>query len=429
MLKYVQELAAGLRSAGVMVGTSDIIDSINALRVLKDPQRPQVYAVLKSALVKQPRHFETFDFLFAQVFFQNISVSPGKVENLEERLNQAQWSSDPDTAYQRLAQELVEEYLQHRDNLWTANQAMLDLIAGRIAAEAGMVGMPGMSGGSLTGQGEKFYTILCRQVAGYQYRHRGRKDLMLAETASIRNISFYQSTAEQKRQMRRMIRQLAKRIANRSAGIKRRGGKHQISFRRLWRKSLSSGGIPVELCYERPRRKKSRLLVLLDVSRSMRTIVSYFLELLFALAEEFSNVRAFLFAYALIEVTQFIERDDLSNSIEKMVRTEMKEISGPTDYGYALRQFSRDCLEEVTKKTTVIILGDGRNNHFPAGEENLLEISRRCANLYWLNPEPTWMWGTGDSDMPLFEPYCSQVLECRNLEQLEMFIQRLVLRE
>ncbi|NPV93070.1 MAG: VWA domain-containing protein [Firmicutes bacterium] len=431
MLEQVQELAGGLRTVGVMVGTSDLIDALNALRALKTPERPLVYAVLKSALVKEPRHFEAFDLLFSQVFFQNGAVGDPGAGDLEERLEQARWSPDPGAAYQRLAQELVEEYLQHRDNNWTANQEMLDLITSRIATQAGLVAMPGMSSGSLTGQGQggQFYAILRRQVAGYQYRRRGRRDLLLPDSASMRQLAFSQATAEQKRQLRRLIRQLAKRIANRSAGMLRRGGKNRISFRRLWRKSLSSGGIPVELCYERPRKKRSRLFVLLDVSNSMRATVSFFLELLFALSEEFSRIRAFLFVNSLTEVTQYIDRDDLSKTVEKIVNPGRMGVSGPTDYGESLAQFTAEYLEEITRKTTVIILGDGRNNQFPTGEENLLEISRRCANLYWLNPEPPWMWGFGDSYMPVYQPYCHQVFECRNLEQLERFIQHLVLKE
>ena len=169
--------------------------------------------------------------------------------------------------------------------------------------------------------------------------------------------------------------------------------------------------------------------MLLDVSNSMRTTVSFFLELLFALSEEFSRIRAFLFVNSLTEVTQHIDRDDLSSTVENIVNPGRMGVSGPTDYGESLGQFTSEYLEEITRKTTVIILGDGRNNQFPAGEENLLEISRRCANLYWLNPEPHWQWGFGDSYMPIYQPYCHQVFECRNLEQLETFIQHLVLKE
>lgn len=432
MLEQVHELAGGLRSAGVAVGTSDLIDALNALKLLKVPERQLVRTVLRSALIKEHRHFEAFDFLFDQVFYQpGTSGRRRSPEELEQKLREAELSEAPEVAYQRLAQELVEDYLQTRDANWIANVQMIDLITNRIAVQTGLAAMEGLSSGSLSGQGQggQFYAVLRRQVAGYQYRRRNNRDLLLPDSRSLRRLNFNQASPAQQQQIRRLIRRLAKKIANRSAGIMRRGGKDRLSFRRIWRKSLSTGGIPAELCWERPPKKKSRLFVLLDVSNSMRTTVSFFLELLFALHDEFSRLRAFLFVNCLTEITQMIERDNLSATIDALVNHGMMGVSGPTDYGESLAQFCREHLDELTQKTTVIILGDGRNNQYPAGDENLSEIKRRCGHLYWLNPEPPWQWGFGDSYMEIYLPYCDQVFECRNLDQLELFVEKLVLRK
>lgn len=430
MLEQILELAGGLRSSGVKVGTSELIDALNALSLVKTPEREVVFTVLRSTLVKEQRHFEVFDYLFAQVFYQSGTVKPPPTkEELEHRLSQEGWSFDREIALQSLVQDLVEDYLRHREANWIANQQLLDLIVSRIANQASLA-MPGLSSGGLTGtgQGSHFLAIIRRQVAGYQYRRRRNQSLALPDS-SIRQLFFRQASPEQQQQLSQLIRRLAKKIANRKAGIMRPGGRDRLNFRRLWRRSLSTGGIPVELCWQRPPKKKSRLFVLLDVSNSMRATVSFFLELLFALHDEFSRIRVFLFVSALTEITDMIDKDDLNQTIDRIVNQGRMGVSGPTDYGEAFGQFCDNYLEELTSKTTVIILGDGRNNQFPSGEEHLLEIRRRCGNLFWLNPEPPWQWEFGDSYMSVYKPHCDEVFECRNLEQLERFIEVLVLNQ
>ncbi|MDH7478874.1 MAG: VWA domain-containing protein, partial [Syntrophomonadaceae bacterium] len=426
----ILELAGGLRSSGIKVGTSDLIDALNALSLIKTPEREVVFTILRSALVKEQRHFEVFEYLFAQIFYQPGAMKPPPTrEELERWLNQAEWDFGREAAYQSLVQDLVEDYLRQREANWISNQQMLDLIASRIANQASLA-MPGLSSGGLsgTGQGSQFLAIIRRQVAGYQYRRRRNQNLAFPDS-SIRQLFFQQASPEQQQQLSRLIRQLAKKIANRKAGITRPGGKDRLNFRRLWRRSLSTGGIPVELCWQRPPKKKSRLFVLLDVSNSMRSTVSFFLELLFALHDEFSRIRVFLFVSALTEITEMIDKDDLNQTIDRIVNQGRMGVSGPTDYGEAFGHFCEDYLEELTGKTTVIILGDGRNNQFPSGEEHLLEIKRKCENLFWLNPEPPWQWEFGDSYMNIYKLHCDEVFECRNLEQLERFIEILVLNK
>ncbi|MDH7479251.1 MAG: VWA domain-containing protein, partial [Syntrophomonadaceae bacterium] len=380
--------------------------------------------------VKEMRYYEVFDTLFSQIFYQLNSIHQAGLADLEQRLREAEWSPDPEAAFQRIAGELVEEYLQARDFPWATSMQWIDLIANRIIAQAGLAALPGMGGGNLSGMGSggQLWSAVRRQIAAYQYRQKNQRDLFLPDDSPLRQLSFNQASPEQQQQMHRLIRRLARKIANRAAGIKKAGGRDRLNFRRLWRRSLSTGGIPVELSWERPPKRKSRLFVLLDVSRSMRSTVSFFLEFLFALYDEFSNIRAFLFVNSLTEVTQIIDKDDLADTVNRIVEKGGSGLSGLTDYGESLVEFSRYYLEELTGKTTVIILGDARNNYFPAREEALTEIRRKCAGLLWLNPEPTWQWGFGDSYMNVYRPYCDQVFECRNLEQMEHFIEQLVLR-
>jgi uncharacterized protein with von Willebrand factor type A (vWA) domain len=84
------------------------------------------------------------------------------------------------------------------------------------------------------------------------------------------------------------------------------------------------------------------------------------------------------------------------------------------------------CLEAIDKRTTLIVLGDARNNYGDARSDVLKELYDRCRRLLWLNPEPRSMWNTGDSEMRHLSVYCHQVEECSTLTQLQRIVSRLL---
>jgi uncharacterized protein with von Willebrand factor type A (vWA) domain len=89
-----------------------------------------------------------------------------------------------------------------------------------------------------------------------------------------------------------------------------------------------------------------------------------------------------------------------------------------TDLGFSLHQFEKSFLDTVDHRTTVIVLGDGRNNFNDPALDVLSRLSRRSRKLIWMNPEYPAQWGTGDSDMLVYAPLCSELYQVRNLAQL-----------
>ena len=87
----------------------------------------------------------------------------------------------------------------------------------------------------------------------------------------------------------------------------------------------------------------------------------------------------------------------------------------------------REYIDILNKKTTLIIIGDGRNNYFNPEEAILEEMRDKCRRVIWLNPDPEQFWYSGDSEMRLYENYCHELRACRNLNQLLDFIKGLVL--
>ena len=94
----------------------------------------------------------------------------------------------------------------------------------------------------------------------------------------------------------------------------------------------------------------------------------------------------------------------------------------PTDYGKSLEDFREGWLEDVDKRTTVVILGDGRSNNTDPRSDILKEIAERSKRVLWLNPEPPPLWGTGDSEIYRYKPYCNIVKECNTINHLERMV-------
>lgn len=432
MLNRIVELAVGLRASGVHVITSEIVDAAMAICAAETLDRHLFYSLLRSAMVKEQRHFETFDLLFNQIFFVSGPAghcSPSR--DLARRLREIEESPEPDALLQQLARELTLEFMETDQSRWLTRMNAIDVITNRITQQFdGSGALPGQTDGSLTGGGGsvmgKLTSAVRQQVTGYQYQNRMNGQLIMEEENRLKFVSFNRSSPDEAKEIQVLIRKLAKRIATHSSSLKLTGGKERMNFRKLMRKSLSSGGIPLDLCWEHLPKRKTRLVVLMDISRSMQDHISFFLEMLFAIYGEFASMRAFFFVGRVSEITHLIDRDALSESIDQLLGRSTAGYEGLSDYGGALADFNRDYLEEITTRTTVVIFGDARTNRFDPQEENLLEIKRRCGNLFWLNPEERWSWGTGDSAMDKYLPYCHEAMTVRNLAQLEVFVEKLL---
>jgi uncharacterized protein len=135
------------------------------------------------------------------------------------------------------------------------------------------------------------------------------------------------------------------------------------------------------------------------------------------------KVRAFAFSSELGEVSELFKRNSVDDAIALALR---QYGSGSTDYGQALADFHKLCLDDIDRRTTVIILGDARNNYGDARTDALKEIYDRARRVIWLNPEARSLWNTGDSEMRHYSPYCHQVDECGTLAQLERAVSRLL---
>ncbi len=240
-------------------------------------------------------------------------------------------------------------------------------------------------------------------------------------------IDFMHATRDELASLRRAIHPLTRKLAVRLARKRRHGRKGPLDFRSTMRHSLSTGGVPVDPKFRYPRPAKPEIIVIADISGSVASFARFTLHLVHAISSQFSKVRSFVFIDGIDEVTRFFENvDDVAEAVHRInTEADVVWVDGHSDYGHALSVFWERWGEEITPRTSVLLLGDARNNYHASQAWVIQEIRHRARHVYWLNPEPRAYWGTGDSILGEYAVHCDDVFECRNLRQLEHFVTEL----
>jgi hypothetical protein len=240
-------------------------------------------------------------------------------------------------------------------------------------------------------------------------------------------IHFASLTKKEVESMREVIEQLVRKLKdtiNRRFAEKNRG---VLDVKKTLRRAAGYQGIPVELFFRNRPPRKAKIVTLCDVSGSVWSAARFMLNMLYSLQGCFTQVRSFVFVAGLDEVTKIFEDCEINQAIEKVLRDANIEYNAATDYGLTFRQFKKDHMDILNKKTSLIIIGDGRSNYSNPEEQILEEMHERSRRTIWLNPETEYFWYTGDSEMRAFQTYCDEVRPCQNLNQLLDFIKSLVL--
>ncbi len=241
------------------------------------------------------------------------------------------------------------------------------------------------------------------------------------------DVDFMHATQEELASLRRAIQPLTRRLAVRLARKRRHGRKGPLDFRNTVRHSLSYGGVPAEPKFRYPRPAKPEIMVIADISGSVAAFARFTLQLVYAISGQFSRVRSFVFIDGIDEVTPFFDGvDDIAHAVHRVnTEADVVWVDGHSDYGHALETFWTRWGQQVTPRTSVILLGDARNNYHASQAWVIQELGKRARHLYWLNPEPRSYWDTGDSIVSQYGVFCDGVYECRNLRQLERFVEQL----
>ena len=219
-----------------------------------------------------------------------------------------------------------------------------------------------------------------------------------------------------------LIRKMAKKLASRHSHKRRRLKRGQLNMAKTLRKGIPNDGVMFNTFWRQVKKEKPQILAVCDVSGSVAAYSKFLLLFLYSLQDILPKVRSFAFSSHLGEVSTYF--DDYP--VEKAIELVNWKYGGSTDYGNSLMDFSKLALDDINSNTTVIILGDARNNNGDPKLEILQSIFQRARRVIWLNPESRRAWGSGDSEMLRYQSACHFSAECNNLKQLERIVDQLL---
>jgi uncharacterized protein with von Willebrand factor type A (vWA) domain len=225
------------------------------------------------------------------------------------------------------------------------------------------------------------------------------------------------------RELRKLVSRLAARLRTRAALRQKKGDGHTLDAKTTLRSNLQHGGVPFDMHWKK-RHVKPKFALICDVSTSMRPVAEFMLRLMYEMQDQVGKARSFAFNDHLEEVS-----DEFIVSRPEEAIPEVLQRIPPgyyaTDLGAGLENFCHNHFDAVDNRTTVIFLGDGRNNHNDPRLDLFDRIRRRARRVVWFNPEESYLWGTGDSDMSRYAPHCHAVHQVNNLAQLADAVDKL----
>lgn len=444
----VLALERALRAAGVPVAVSEGLDAMRAAAAVELIDRGQFRHALGATLVKTDTHRAAFATLFDLYFPARLGLEPpaGPDEELPSAPDigdflaelVARVQAGDGDAIARMARAAVGAYggVPERDGevSYFAYRVFRDInLAGLLRRLLGEV-RPADSALADRLRRDEFELALRRfreevetEIRRRQVVQRGAEEVARRAVGPLpEDVDFFRVGADEQAAMQRGVRPLARKLATRLAAKRRRAHDGRLDIRRTVRRSLSTGGVPMDPHLRARRASRPELVLLCDVSGSVAAFARFTLLFCHALQGQFSRVRSFAFIDTVDEVSGLFADGDFTNALQRLSEdANLVWLDGHSDYGHAFETFHAKYLDAVTPRTTVLVLGDARNNYRAANTWVLADLRRLAKRLIWLNPEPLAQWGSGDSIALDYAAVVDRMVECRNLRQLSDFIEEL----
>lgn len=220
-----------------------------------------------------------------------------------------------------------------------------------------------------------------------------------------------------------LVGEMARRLRDRYNKPRRKKNRGRLDTRKTVRRNAGWGGVPFITIWKQKRIEKPKIVALCDVSGSVARVAEFLLLFLYSINEAISDIHTYAFSNRMIDVSDILDGHAIDQAMQEVMKTAGY---GSSDYGRAFEDFEDEFMDGITSRTTVIILGDARNNNLDPRSDILRRISERSKRVIWLNPEPRFAWGTGDSEMERYEPYCTFSRPCGSIRQLERVVSDLL---
>ena len=234
---------------------------------------------------------------------------------------------------------------------------------------------------------------------------------------------FLFTDAQERRKLLKETRNLGLILANKFVKYTKSASKGKLLFRKTIRKSLKNGGSLYDIVLKPKIKKKPRLILLCDISGSMALYSLFGLTLLFGVVQRFRSVHAFVFIDGITDITKELKNLKFNN-INKILTNwnNYVHVDGHSDYDKSFKDLLDEKIISNSSFNTLIVIGDARNNYRPINTETIDKLSKKFQNIYWMNPERSQYWNTGDSQFHHYQSISKKYSEVRNFEQLKIFI-------
>lgn len=458
MDERVIEFVRGLRAAGVRVAVSESVDALHAVDALGIEDKDAFRAALRTTLIKEADDRAAFNELFPLYFGSGGPALQNGLEELsadEQELLKAalqglsgrldalmDWLTRGEGPTQEELEELarqagVQWANNPRDGRWVTRRMLQQMGFGQLeekmrelAQKLQAMGMRQEAIEKLLGVVEANREALAEQVAqqvGRQIAEQRANRPDDLHGPDLMHKPFSALTEEEANLLRKEVRRLVTQLRSRAALRRKRGKEGKFDSKGTIRANQRYGGVPMRLKYKRKKLKPS-LVLICDMSRSMLSVAEFMLRLTYELQDQVAKTRSFGFYGDMEEISVMIAGNRPGEAVDKVMETFYGRAPRhyATDLGHSLDTFFKSWLDSVDGRTTVVILGDGRNNYNAPRLDLIRDLQRRARRLVWFNPERPGEWGTGDSDMLAYAPLCDSVYTVRNLAQLATAVDKLM---
>jgi len=445
LLDTLLAFVGALRAAGVSLGPSSVVDAAAALVTVDLLDREVLRAALAATLIKDQSSLVIFHRLF-DVFFSagsRVGADGEDEEELIDAIRDALLAQD----YERLGElvgRAVERfagvspdrpvsgvyYAYRTARGLDIDRLRFELLAGLATQQQGDAASVFDDSDFEVAQRLKALTsAIDREVLARVVEARGASEV--ARTLGLHlpeDVEIMHASREELRELRRIVTPLAVKL---TAKLERRHRAHntgRLDFRATIRRSLSTGGVPLDPVTRDDRPMRPEVVLLADVSGSVASFARFTMQLLFALSHELRRLRSFAFIDEVDEVTELLGGGrDIEVALRSVAQSaKVVGLVGHSDYGATFRHFDERYHTAISPSTTLIICGDARSNYHDPEELHFRSFAERAKATYWLNPEPKGYWNTGDSTVASYSSWCSAVVECRTLRQLEHFVEQIL---
>lgn len=443
MHRTLEDFIQAVRGANVRVSVAETLEAFETVRLVGYSDRQVLRDALSVTVAKTPEEKRRFEQAFDRFFTSDVfgDAPPGGAAPTEDAGPE---DLEPDLGLDAERENEIVEMLLKGDRVGltsamreAAREVGLSNIAffsqkgiylQRIVRRMGLDALDRrISELERAGAGDSEQAGRLRQARGYfidqvkafvgeqMQLYTGANTQQLREE-SLKDRRLSKIDPDEFERMKAITQEMARRLANVHAKRAKRALRGQIDIRRTLRKNMGYDGELFDLHWKRTRIDRPRVVAICDVSRSVADYSRFLLLFLYAMSTAMSRIRTFTFCSDVVEVSGIMENNPVE---EALLQAQAAAPIGSTDYGQVFRTLEKDYLNAFTNKTTVIVLGDARNNELPPETGLLKMIQQRSRNIIWLNPEPPVAWGTGDSEMENYRPFCQMVREAGTINHLQ----------